>query len=116
MRGSGLAFALVWLAGASAPLSSRALDVAGRCSVSFAATTTLHDFEGKAPCELLQIEPPDPSGVYRARAEVAVARIDTGIAARNERMREMFEAERYPRITVVFANVDPDALRANRPG
>ena len=110
------AIALVVLASLLAPISARALEVAGRCSVVFFATSTVHDFEGKAPCALLAIEPPDASGAYRARAEVAVEQLDTGIAARDRRMREMFEAERYPRITATFANVDPDALRARRAG
>lgn len=110
------AIALALLASLFAPIAARALEVAGRCSVTFQATSTVHDFEGKAPCALLAIEPPDASGAYRARAEVAVAQLDTGIAARDRRMREMFEAERYPRITAALANVDPDALRARRAG
>src|SRR5262245_26118376 len=107
--------ALSGLAGLVA-IPSRALEVAGRCSVTIFATATLHDFDGKAPCEQLAIEPPDATGAYRARAEIAVGQIDTGISARNERMREMFDAERYPRITAAFAAVDPGALRAERPG
>ena len=111
-----LAIALALLASLFAAISARALEVAGRCSVTFFATSTVHDFEGMAPCALLAIEPPDASGTYRARAEVAVAELDTGIAARDRKMREMFEVEHYPRITATFASVDPDALRARRAG
>lgn len=110
------AFALVSLAGWLAPISAGALEVAGRCSVVVFATSTLHDLEGRAPCAQLAIEGPDAGGAYRAHAEVAVDQLDTGIAARNRRMREMFEAERYPRIAAAFASVDPDALRARRAG
>jgi polyisoprenoid-binding protein YceI len=109
-----LAFALVSLASVLAAVSARAVDVAGRCSVSFFATATLHDFEGNGPCALLSIEPPDASGAYRARAELAVEQLDTGIAARNEKMREMFGAQEFPRITAVFEKIDPHALRAKR--
>jgi polyisoprenoid-binding protein YceI len=109
------AIALAVLAILPAPRAARALNVAGRCSVTFFASATLHDFEGKAPCALLQIEP-DASGAYRARAEVAVEQLDTGISARNEKMRAMFEAQKFPRIAAQFDNVDPEALRAKRAG
>jgi hypothetical protein len=79
--------------------------------VTFFATSTVHDFEGSAPCAVLEIEPPDARGHYRARAEVVVEQLDTGIAARNRRMLEMFDAQRFPRITAVFEDVDPDRVR-----
>ena len=50
--GSGAALAFVL----SFPLGAAAQDVAGRCSVKFFSTTTLHDFEGEAPCALLAID------------------------------------------------------------
>ena len=112
----GLAIALAWLAGSFAPISAAALDVAGRCRVTFFATATLHDFEGKAPCARLAIEPHGESGHYRGFAEVTVAQLDTGIAARNEKMREMFEAERYPVITAIFENIDSAGVRGQAQG
>jgi polyisoprenoid-binding protein YceI len=96
------------------PLGAAAQAVAGRCSVKFFATSTLHDFEGEAPCALLAIDAPDSQGRYAARAEVEVARLETGISARDKRMREMFEAKRFPRITARFASVDPAELRAGK--
>jgi hypothetical protein len=99
------------LAAARAP----ALDVEGRCSVRFFGTSTLHDFEGTAPCALLAIAAPDASGHYGARAEVAIAQMDTGISSRDKKMRAMFEAKKYPRIVATFASVDPAALRAAGP-
>lgn len=106
------ALALVLLS----PLAAAALDVAGRCSVRFFATSTLHDFEGEAPCALLAIEPADAAGRYAARAEVEIARMTTGIAARDRKMREMFQAKRFPRIVAAFGAVDPAALRAGADG
>ncbi|HKA14240.1 MAG TPA: YceI family protein [Myxococcota bacterium] len=82
--------------------------------MAFFATATLHDFEGVAPCAVLAIDPPDASAGYRARAEVAVDQLDTGISARNARMREMFEAQKFPRIIAVFEKIDPQALRVKR--
>jgi polyisoprenoid-binding protein YceI len=96
--------------------SAAALDVAGSCSVSFFGTSTLHDFEGSAPCALLSIEAPDATGRHRARAEVAVAQMDTGIASRDAKMRAMFDAERHPHISASFDAIDPAALRAQAPG
>jgi hypothetical protein len=106
--------ALVWLA-AALPAPAVAAELEGRCSVAFAASSTLHDFEGKGPCALLEIGPPDASGAYPARAEVAVDRLETGISARDEKMREMFDSQHHPRVTASFAGVDPAALRAQRP-
>jgi hypothetical protein len=100
----------------ASPGAARAQAVAGRCSVEFFGTTTLHDFEGKAPCSLLAIESPDAAGHYAARAEVAVAQMDTDNSSRDKRMREMFEAKKFPRIVATFASVDPAALRARKPG
>jgi hypothetical protein len=101
------------------PFASAAAEpavISGTCSTQFFATSTLHDFEGEAPCALLAIEAPNASGRYAARAEVAVAQITTGIAARDRRMREMFEAKKFPRIEVRCSELDPAALRARRAG
>jgi hypothetical protein len=111
-----LALSAAFALQALAPIGARALDVAGSCSVAFFSTTTLHDFEGEAPCALLAIETPDASGRYAARVEVAVAQLKTGISARDKKMREMFEAKKFPRIVASFAGVDPASLRARRPG
>lgn len=98
-----------------APLGAHALDIAGRCTVRFFGTSTLHDWEGAAPCALLSIDAPDASGRYAARAEVAIAQMDTGISSRDKKMRQMFEAKKYPRIVATFASVDPAALRSKQP-
>ncbi|MBM4385967.1 MAG: YceI family protein [Deltaproteobacteria bacterium] len=74
----------------------------------------MHDFEGTAPCAVLTIESPDASGRYGARAEVAVTAMKTGISARDKRMREMFDAKRFPTIVAAFSNVDPAALRVQK--
>ena len=107
------AVVLVWVAASLAPVTSSADEVAGRCRVAFSATSTLHDFEGKAPCSRLEIEPGE-AGHYRARAEVAVRQLDTGNSDRDADMREMFDAERHPVITATFGDIDPAALRAQR--
>jgi polyisoprenoid-binding protein YceI len=80
--------------------------------VRFFGTSSLHDFDGSAPCSLLAIDEPDATGRYSARAEVQIAQMDTGIKARDRKMREMFEAKRFPRITATLARLDPSAIRA----
>lgn len=111
-RGFLFAGALALLAAPAA--AADAPEVTGSCSVKFFATSTLHDFEGAAPCALLAIESPDASGRYGARAEVAIARMSTGISARDKKMREMFQAKKYPLIVAAFASLDPAALRARK--
>ena len=98
------------------PARADAPAIDGRCTVQFFATSTLHDFEGSAPCAVLAIDPPDANGAYSARAEVVVAQLDTGISARNKKMREMFEAKRFPRISGSFERIDPNALRRGSAG
>jgi polyisoprenoid-binding protein YceI len=88
--------------------------IAGRCEVRFVAVSTLHDVEGRGACERFEIES-EPGGTYRARVSVAVARLDTGLGARDARMREMFDAERYPQIEARFEAIDLGALRSGAP-
>jgi hypothetical protein len=104
--------ALVAYAAAGAQPSA----IRGTCSVQFFATSTLHDFGGEAPCAVVAVEPPDASGRYAARAEVAIAQMTTGIAARDRRMREMFEAKKFPRVVVRCSGIDPSTVRARRAG
>jgi hypothetical protein len=110
-RLSGVGVLAVLLGAAGAPSAASALEVAGTCMVRFYGTSSLHDFEGTAPCALLAIAAPDASGRYGARAEVAIAQMDTGISARDKKMRAMFEAKKFPRIVATFAALDPAALR-----
>jgi hypothetical protein len=93
---------------------AQAAEVGGRCRVVFFGSSTLHDFEGGAPCSRLEITGPGPDGTYRAQADVAVAELDTGIGARDEKMRAMFDAGHHPLITARFERIEPDALRARR--
>lgn len=114
-RGARALGALVCALAGSASAEENPRAIEGRCSVRVFASSTLHDFEGSAPCALLSIVPPDANGFYRARAEVMVAQIETGISARDNKMREMFDAKRHPRIVASFDAIDPSALRAGRP-
>lgn len=105
--GIALCTLAVWAAGAAAdPLA-----IEGRCSVRVFGTSTLHDFEGVAPCASLAIEPA-ADGSYRARTEVLVGALDTDNESRNKRMQKMFEAQRHPSIVATFERIDAAALRS----
>lgn len=107
----------LWLAAATAASAQPGTPpIVGTCAVRFFGTSTLHDFEGSAPCALLAIGAPDANGRHTARAEVAIARMETGISARDKKMRGMFEAKKFPWIVATFPPIDPAALRAQRAG
>ena len=78
----------------------------GTAEISFAGTSTLHDFSGQAP-----VSPFPVSVVHEGHfatlggtVVVAVARMDTRDAKRDENLRRMFAAERYP---LVVGTVPP---------
>lgn len=101
------ACALVWLG----PAGLRADGIEASCALRFAARSSLHDFEGEAPCASVAISP-DPQGAgLAAVVEIEIAQMTTGIAARDARMREMFDAERFPRIRASATDLDVAALR-----
>ncbi|HEU4428152.1 MAG TPA: YceI family protein [Myxococcota bacterium] len=111
----GLAFAGAIAAASAGPAEESPPAISGRCSVQFFGTSSLHDFDGEAPCARLEISAPDAAGRYGARAEVEIAQMKTGISARDRKMREMFDAKKFPRITATFAELDPRSIRARAP-
>ena len=78
----------------------------GTAEITFEGTSTLHDFSGQAPVA------PFPVSVVQegnfatlgATVAVAVAQMDTRDAKRDENLRRMFAAERYP---LVVGTVPP---------
>jgi len=75
-----------------------AADYRGACTIVFQASSTLHDFQGKASCR------PFTAGIIDGVVEmsqlsVAVADMDTDNAKRDKEMREMFDHKKYPLIT-----------------
>jgi hypothetical protein len=113
------ACALLWLAGpvAAEPLPA---SVKGRCAIEFSGTSTFHSFSGQArslPFELVpQLDASSGRPRWSGSVEVAVAEMDTGIDRRDRKMREMFEADRFPQIVADFSDVQATALAAARDG
>jgi polyisoprenoid-binding protein YceI len=96
------------LAAAAAPAQSATL--AGKAAISFTGSSTLHDFDGKV--DPVVFTPDDASGQWSALVEVPVASMKTGNGWRDENMRGMLQADRYPSIRAVFAGIETDALRS----
>ncbi|GAB4362280.1 MAG: hypothetical protein Kow00128_01900 [Deltaproteobacteria bacterium] len=87
----------------------------GECDIRFHGRSTLHDFEGKAPCLPFGAETTtDASGKASLPVvvvEIPVAGMDTGNGSRDEQMRKMFDADRFPRIRGIARDVDIEAVR-----
>jgi len=89
--------------------------IQGSCDVRFIGSSTLHDFSGTGRCEpfsapLVQ----DAAGkaiLPSVVVEVPVAEMKTGNDSRDGSMREMFQADRHPRIRATARDVDTDKVR-----
>ncbi len=79
------------------PFPTLALE--GTCAVQFFGSSTLHDFEGTGRCAPFSIGIGPDHKVDDIRIAVPVAGMETGNKRRDKKMREMFEADRYPDIT-----------------
>lgn len=92
--------------------TARAQDVHGALRLTFAATSTLHDFEGSARPASVSLSQ-DPSGGWSADVSLPVADLSTGNGWRDESMRSMFEADRHPQILGRVRGVDPEQVRSS---
>ena len=106
--------AVVSLAGtiAFAPVA-RADRGEGSIEVSFVGSSTLHDFEGTAKSLHVAMET-QADGHWSAEVAVPVATLDTGIGARDEKLRAMLDATHHPDIHGRFRDVD--AVEVQRSG
>ena len=88
----------------------RAEQGAGTVEIHFVGSSTLHDFEGTAPPISIAIEA-RPDGTWAGEVSVPVATLDTGIGARDQKLRAMLDAAHHPVIRGLFRNVDAEAVR-----
>jgi len=70
----------------------------GSCEVFFFGSSTLHDFDGKGACEPFTLEIDTEGKLTSGSLSVPVAGMDTDNDSRDEKMREMFEADKFPSI------------------
>jgi len=92
--------------------SARAQGARGVLDVSFAATSTLHDFEGTAGPLSVSLSQ-DATGNWSADVTIPVAQMKTGNHRRDESMRSMFDAEQHPQIRGRFRGVDAERVRSS---
>ncbi|MDP2657056.1 MAG: YceI family protein [Candidatus Deferrimicrobium sp.] len=101
-----------WAAPAEAPVPARIL---GACDVAFLVTSTLHDVPGSVRClpfeSVLARDAAGRQVIPSVEVEVPVASMDTRNKSRDGKMREMFRADRFPRIHAAARDVDVDRLR-----
>lgn len=100
---------IVSLVAATAP--ARADGGRGTITITFSATSTLHDFEGAVPPFAFQIES-GPQGAWGGDVEVPVDAIDTGIEKRDAGLRAIFDAAHHPRIRGRVRDIAPERARA----
>jgi len=92
-----------------------ALELRGECRVHFTGSSTLHDFDGTGNCEPFVLRVAETAGgeaiVPETVLTVSVAGMHTGNASRDEKMREMFDADRFPLIAGVLGRAPMAELR-----
>ena len=98
----------------AAPAAPAAVeDWPGQAEIEFQATSTLHDFSGTVRTEPFHatVELDGNAATLGGTAVVAVAQMDTRHAKRDQNMRTMFDAVRFPLITGVLepTRIDPAA-------
>lgn len=92
-----------------------AMELQGECKVRFTGSSTLHDFEGTGSCEPFVLRTVETAGAEAIVPEtiltVTVAGMQTGNSSRDQKMREMFGADRYPLIAGVLGGSPVAELR-----
>ncbi|HEY2774402.1 MAG TPA: YceI family protein [Candidatus Binatia bacterium] len=81
------------------------------CDITFAGSSSLHDFEGKAPRVTTTLHPAAAAGAWDVEFSIPVSGMTTDNDSRDAKMREMLHADRAPSIRVSFPAVNPDAAR-----
>jgi len=99
----------------SSATPSIAGEIRGTCETRFLGSSTLHDFEGTGSCRPFSAPlVRDAAGravLPSVAVEVPVAGMKTGNDSRDGKMREMFQADRYPGIRAAARDIDVDGIR-----
>lgn len=85
----------------------------GEAEITFEETSTLHDFSGSAKTDpfALSVVLDGTQATLGGTATVAVARLDTRHARRDENMRKMFDSARFPLAVGVWENIHIDTRK-----
>jgi hypothetical protein len=92
-----------------APSVAAALD--GHCEVLFFGSSTLHDFDGKGSCTPFSLDLGEDGTLKGVQLNVPVAGMDTDNDSRDKKMREMFEADKFPQIVGLLEPAPAQELR-----
>ncbi len=108
--------------------TATALTLEGTCDIRFFGESTLHGFDGQAPCQPFTLTSDGESGANEEKAvasegesgksgiirqpvvKVLVGEMDTDNSSRDKKMYAMFEQDKYPEIQGLFADLDPDVI------
>jgi polyisoprenoid-binding protein YceI len=104
------ALAIAWSVGFAG--SVRADRAQATLAITFLGSSTLHGFEGHA-APVTAVAETQPDGTWSADVDVPVATLDTGIAARDEKLRAMFDAVKHPQIQARLRGVGVEQVRSN---
>jgi len=92
-----------------------ALELPGACQVQFTGSSTLHDFDGTGTCEPFVLQIKEAAGgkaiLANSTLTVPVTGMQTGNTSRDKKMREMFSADRFPRIAGMLGGGSVAELR-----
>jgi hypothetical protein len=84
-------------------LPALALELPGTCQVQFTGSSTLHDFSGTGACDPFVLQAKDAVGgdysLPDSALTVTVAGMQTDNTSRDKKMRDMFAADLFPRIS-----------------
>jgi hypothetical protein len=91
--------------------AASALMLDGSCDILFSGKSTLHNFDGKVACQPFSLTSEgttETSDILRQPVvKVLVGEMNTGRTGRDEKMRAMFEEEKYPEIQGWFGGLEP---------
>lgn len=90
--------------------------IAGTLQVQFVGASTLHDFAGTLPTQRFAVVSSPGATTYGAEVKLPVAQLDTDNSWRDDKMRSMFEAQRFPEIIASFTDIDPASVRPRADG
>lgn len=84
---------------------------AGECSIRFTGDSTLHGFEGKAPCQPFTLTGEKEIEIIRQPiVTVRVDSMDTDNNSRDKKMRGMFDSQKFPVIEGLFSDLNTEAV------
>jgi hypothetical protein len=96
---------------AHTPAHATSMDA--RCTIAFSGSSTLHDWQGTVPPLRVVPRTAATPGGWDADLVIEVADLRTDNNARDERMRQMFDAAHFPEIRAELRGVDPAAAQGS---